>query len=169
MKGKKRGLTLVELVVVIALVTIVGGMIMTLFLSQNESMNYVHDSTAIQDDARTILNSLENDIRVAKNRNFPARTGATKDMLYSYEVKVSDTQTDKFAYFLDSSTHSVVKAKMNASGTYEDIASLSRYVKSISITQDTNVTDTNKVYNIELVMKKGKEELPSKVTVACRN
>lgn len=164
MKCKKKGLTLVELVVVMALVTIVGGMIMTLFLSQNENMRYVNDSTAIQDEARTILSALENDIRVAKNRDFSIITSGNRDMIYSYEVDA----TNKFAYYYDKATKSIVKAKHEASG-YSDVVSISKSVKSITIDKDTSVAGSNEVYKIVLKMEKGKEVLEFKTTVSERN
>lgn len=164
MKKKKKGVTLIELVVVIALVTIVGGMIMTLFLSQNKSMNYVKNSTALQDEARIILSTLENDIRVAKNRDFSVRTEGDREMIYSYEVDSSN----RFAYYYDTTKKSVVKAKHNGT-SYDDIVSISDSVESIIIIEDTSITGSNKVYSIEINMKKNEEELPFKTKVALRN
>ncbi|MEG0297727.1 MAG: prepilin-type N-terminal cleavage/methylation domain-containing protein [Clostridium sp.] len=167
MKKKKRGFTLVELVVVIAIVVIFGGMVMTLYLSQNKSMNYVQDSTVLQDQARLAFSAMESDIRVAKDRDFTITPiPGQGDSIY----KCENSADDIISYVYNSTDKTLKKCKLDASNNLDsEIATVATNVENIDIVEDTSVTGDNKVYSIELKMKKGIEDLEFKSTVALRN
>lgn len=193
MKKRKRGFTLIELVVVMALITIFGLAVMALFIGQSENFNYVQSSTNIQKEATVLLESLENDIRVAKNRQFNAHSvtvdsltymaTTNQKILYKFTEKVTPTDTEQtYAYIYDTSKGTIKKVKLVASGTnvvVEEIATLTEsatskdglgYPNSIKITNKSAAgATTNFTYDIDLKLVKGKEVLEFNTSVITRN
>lgn len=179
---KKKGMTLIELIAVMAMIAIIGLGIMSLFLSQNKLFKSVNDGTIIQDEARLGLTSMEDDLRVAKNTVFPATVIATTSFtinskVYSIptlngiqgKVLCGFTKKDKdasgvvteneFAYILYGKT--LVRTKgVTIPGppvTYEMVtgATISQNVNSIVMTE---VTTPDVKYKVEMKLQKGAEE-----------
>ncbi len=73
----KKGFTLVELIAVMAIITIVGGLAVTLLSTQNKWFGKVNKETRLQDEVRITLLALENDIRVGRAKVY--NTNALKD------------------------------------------------------------------------------------------
>lgn len=194
MKKKKKGLTLVELVVVMAIMAIFGGAVMTLFLSQNKSLTYVQDSTILQNEARLVLNSLEEDIRVAKDRKINATSISTvggntytpttgQIVIYAFnETLTGEVNPKTFAYICDTTKGEIKKYEVADTGsvaTLKEIATLTKQANSkdasgvfngIKIKEDSPAGATrNKVYEIELNLVKGQESLSFNSRVTTRN
>lgn len=174
MSNKKKAFTLVELVVVMAIVVIFGGMVMTLFLSQNRNFNYVQDSTIIQNDARLILTTLEDDIRIVKDgvREFPSES-----MIYRFK----ETTGDIYAYIYDKTNHTLKKCKMDNSNPdviESEVLTLSKNVyykmadagnpeeKGIIIKNEPSGSNN---YEIKLILQKNDEQLEFSSNVTTRN
>lgn len=183
---KKKGFTLVELVVVMAILVIFSGLVLSLFLSQNKNFNSVQNSTELQNEARLVLTNMEDDIKVAQARKINAGACGTGQMLYQYELKVSGV-TEHYAYIYDVSDpedRTIKKCKIIPSGggfaVSQEMATLSNSVKNVQINQveDVSTTDPTKtkgdVYEIklELVKKEGtqyEEKLELSTRVTTRN
>lgn len=64
--NKKKGFTMIELIAVMAIVSIVGLLINSLFLNANKSFEMVKDESYLQNEARIIFSTFESDIKMAK-------------------------------------------------------------------------------------------------------
>lgn len=64
----KKGFTLAELIAVMAIITIVGGLAMTLLSTQNKWFGKINKETRLQDEARITFLALENDIRIGRSK-----------------------------------------------------------------------------------------------------
>lgn len=73
MKNKQRGMTLVELIAVIAIMGIVSGLIASMFSSSNSLFTRAHNQTILQDEVRLIASAIEED----------GKTGISKDVSYT--------------------------------------------------------------------------------------
>lgn len=64
--SKKKGFTMVELIAVMAIVSIVGLIINSLFLNANKSFQEIRDESYLQNESRIIFSTFESDIKMAK-------------------------------------------------------------------------------------------------------
>ncbi|MGL4572212.1 MAG: PilW family protein [Clostridium sp.] len=63
---KKKGFTLIELIAVICISAILGALALSLFSSSNRMFLRASKDNIMQDEARIIMDAIENDLRVAK-------------------------------------------------------------------------------------------------------
>lgn len=66
---KKKGFTLIELIAVICISAILGALIISLFSSSNRMILRASKDNIMQDEARIIMDAIENDLRTAKPIN----------------------------------------------------------------------------------------------------
>lgn len=66
---KKKGFTLIELIAVIFISAILGALIISLFSSSNRMILRASKDNIMQDEARIIMDAIENDLRTAKPIN----------------------------------------------------------------------------------------------------
>lgn len=181
MDKKKKGFTLIELVVVIAIVLIFMGLVLSLFLSQNKNFTQVQDSTSLQNETRLVLTNMEDDFKVAKNRKINSGTCGTGQILYQYELK-NGAVTEYYGYIYYPSEKTIKKCKLTlSSGAYtvsSVMATLTTNVKSVTVQlkKDEAPAGNSKgdIYEIslELVIKPGTqyEESNKEITrVTTRN
>lgn len=159
---KKKGFTLIELVVVIAIAVIFMGLVLSLFLSQNKSFNLVQDSTELQNETRLVLTNLEDDIKVAENREINITMSPVELILYKYEKKISPTATELYGYIYNSTDKTIKKCRLSlVSGTYviaSEMATLTSNVKvvDISLEKDEDPVGDSRgdIYKIDLHLVK---------------
>lgn len=75
MANKKRGTTLVEIIAVLAIIVIIGGVVYSLFGSTSKVYNKTHGQVILQDEMRLLTTSLEDDIRVGYTSNVEVLSG----------------------------------------------------------------------------------------------
>lgn len=178
MKNRK-GFTLIELVVVMAIVVIFMGIVLTLFLSQNKNFNFVQDSTELQNETRSVLSSMEYDIKVAKNREYNIDISSNERILYKFEVG-SAGATEYYGYVYNKSDKSIQKCRISPDGSSYLInsvmATLTENVENIDVSfKDVNTSGTKgDKYDIYLKLSKKKgtqyeETNEEKITVTTRN
>lgn len=191
MKRKSEGITLVEMIAVIAILVIISALIYSLFGSSNKVFNRTYGHTKLQDEIRFISSSLENDIRLGNNKDivFPVATskeevsfpgllvsdpvitcnlksilGVTTDVEVIYAFKKGE---ERYAYVLvglNTEIRQLRKVKCDTSTTGIDMTTLSKNIKLITIDKTTDPYQLN----IELEEKAGIIE-KMKTRVANRN
>ena len=142
---KKKGFTLVELVVAMAILVIFMSLVLTLFISQSNHFNSIKNQKDVQNETRMVLVAIEDDFKVAKNREINIEYSPSKKILYKYEVKVSEDVTEYYGYVYDSFYRSVKKHRLSFDGTNykirEELANLSENVETITIEQLTELPE----------------------------
>lgn len=182
MNMKKKGLTMIELIAVMAMIAIVGLGVMSLYLSQIRLFNNVNNETILQDEARLVLTALEDDLRVGKNTyledpgnlttsitieavdySVPLINGVSGRVVFGFTKSVKNPAgvvvNEVWAYILYGTE--LVKAKGTATGstgTLNVTATPSKNVKDIEIIDIPSGPDMKTIeYTIKMKLEKRSE------------
>lgn len=170
---KNKGFTMVELIAVMAISTILGALVLGLFVSLNNLFTRSQADTTFNDNSRIIFSTVENDIRAAKNITIPGsdivsttlQIGATtynlptaSRVLVGYTKKVSGRE---LAYAVVIINDKIFRLKQSGTNLVEENLGYA-YVDS-----DTNFTKSadNKSYTFNLKFKDPKRNTVSYQTV----
>lgn len=176
---KKRGLTLIELIAVMAMTAIVGLAIMSLFISQYRLFNRVNNETIIQDEARLILTAIEDDFKLGRNtiisttasknvtigsNNYlvPLLDGVSGIVVYGYSKNEKNSTgsivVKDFAYILYGKTLVRTNGVTPGTNLVKDV-NLSKNVKLINISKETGTAVPPSIkYKIKIELEKGTEK-----------
>lgn len=123
---KNKGLTLVELVAVIAISTVLGGIALTLAISLSNNFSYAQKENIFQDNARFIYSQIEDNMRGAKfvdiNPSYSGNQVTIDSKVYTLPsvsakpvvtfIYKKDGNTMSCAYLLDSVNKEFYKAEV---------------------------------------------------------
>lgn len=173
---KKKGFTLVELMVVLGLVAIFGAITLTISVTSGKLFSNVQKKSIFNDDARILIANIEDELRAAKNiegtktiaspstisylgNNYSSlEFPLSGDAVLCYTIKESGTEK-KYAYVRDSVSKEVKKFTLG-SNQYSGFNVLS--VSEFKVNKDAS----SKGYNVSIKFddNKNKGEYNSIVT-----
>ncbi|MDU4911967.1 type II secretion system protein [Clostridium baratii] len=147
---KKKGFTLIELIAVICISVILGALIISLFSSSNRMILRASKDNIMQDEARIIMNAIENDLRTAKPISIitdgvefsKTASGATKT--YKYIKVRNEIRKTEGSNVLSTPSKNVEEFRITSGGAGDH-------------------------YNIYLKLKSGSEEYEFSSVVVPRN
>lgn len=178
MNMKKKGVTMIELIAVMAMIAIIGLGIMSLYISQTKLFNTVNNETIIQDEARLILTSIEDDLRFGRNTVFSNSGNSVTINSNNYTIPALDSQAGTIVYGFTKSEKDASgaiihqpwayilygKTLVKAKGVGTDMiigATPSKNVNSIAIAEEISVVvppeKPSVKYNITMKLEKGSE------------
>lgn len=182
-KSKQKGFTMIELLAVMAITAIVSGIIMSLFISAQKSFISANNENIIQDEARTMVEFLENDIKIGKKRTSTDgigkveidskeytcafATGQSISAKYAYQVKNAAGDMETYIYLVVGKKLIKGKAKVTGSGasevrTIDLLGTLTTHLESFDIPNGS-------VVKINFKLKAGSSENDYSITVTPRN
>ncbi len=143
MAEKNRGFTLLELVIAIAISSLIVGSVAAFLCSSTSHYRRTKEEISLQMEAQLILNQLDNLMMEAENVKFDAASKTLK-------VKHGDVL---YVITLDSSTHTLLFEKVPGGGSETGNSKLfGRYVEDLEVT-DTGTGDNNNRIVISLQLK----------------
>lgn len=177
LKKNKKGFTLVEMIVVIALVAIFGSIVIAVSVSSGKLFGMVQKTSIINDDARIIISDIEDELRFAKNIK-ETSAGSTDTINYdggTYTIpvssnivlvyKVKENNSDViYSYARNDSSKEVIKYKL-ASGIGIPVGISASNVTNFEVIKDPS----NKIYNLKMKIDDGKNSASYEASITPRN
>lgn len=177
MKNKKKGFTLVEMIVVIALVAIFGAIVLSISVSSGKLFTMVQSNSVFNDEARVIISDIEDELRFARDIEESNATTATSisyktnsypiselsNIVLIYTVKEGGS-TSTYAFTRGTISNKVIKYKLGSSGAKE-VGITASNVSSFKVLKDAS----NKSYNLEIKFDNGKNSASYKSAITPRN
>lgn len=152
---KKNGFTLIELIAVMCISAILGAIVISLFASSNKMIIRASKDNIMQDEARVILDAVDNDLRVGKNIS----TGSSGSISFYIEL-----EKDSKIYRYEKIGTSIQKVEM-ISGISKLISEPSNNIDEFKVEKMAS----GKQYKINLKLKNGSEEYEISSVVTPRN
>lgn len=181
--SKQKGFTIIEILAVMAISAIIGGIILSLFISSQKSFINANNENIIQDEARMIVEFLENDLKVGKKisasggtsivtinsntYNCSFATGEVIDVKYAYSVKDSTGNTNIYVYMIIGKK--LVKGKAVETGISPPIVRNIEVYGTLTNNLETLTITGSSVLNINFKLKAGSSENNYSLTVTPRN
>lgn len=152
---KKKGFTLIELIAVMCISAILGAIVISLFSSSNRMIIRANKDNIMQDEARVILDAVDNDLRVGKN--ISTGSGGIVSFYVEFEKNSKTYRYEKVGTTLQ-------KVEM-ISGTSNLISGPSNNVEEFKVEKMA----PGEQYKINLKLKNGSEEYEFSSVVTPRN
>lgn len=151
MKVKKKGFTLIELIAVMFIGTILGSLIISLYLSSNRMLVTSSTESILQDEGRIVLDAIENDLKVAKKDTIKKLPSG------DFGVTFQDSSGKIFSYVADLGNKKLSKTKDNPG---VEIATPTSNLETFELSKVDNQ------YKLKIKLKKGEveEEFISMIT-----
>lgn len=166
---KKKGFTLVELIVVMAISVIFGAIVLTISVTSGNLFSMTQTDSVFNDQGRLAIGWIEDDLRTAREiipyNAMALPTTSIKIATNSYEVSVASKIVatfiknengveQKYAYLQQGTI--IKRMKVDSTGNLKDISTGVNNVESFTVTRnETDTTDKRYFINIKLKNAKG--------------
>lgn len=143
---RKKGLTLIELLLALSLMIVILGVVFTFFRVNSRSINESQIKSDLQAEGKIVMDILTANIMEAKaidKLEFISPTDKTINSLGLKLIKLSDTDVDRVEFTLDKN-----EFKINKGNLSKGIASKVKYIKLTNIDASKDLDDINKTTNI---------------------
>lgn len=147
---KRKGFTLLELLIAFSLMAIISGVIFTFFQINNKKINETEIKSALQFESRMVMDALTDNIMEAKSINQLEFIAPSTEKLISRVklnlIKGNDKDTNpnpETVEFILKDTELIIKK----SGTEKVVSNKVKYIKITNIDITKNVDELNKTTN----------------------
>lgn len=152
-KNNIKGITLIELIVVMALITVVLGVTYSIFIVSRKSFDIGVNKTIVQQDARVCTNKITKELKLAKSIS---TSPIPSDDYYKLSLKPNAT----------TGYNSVINTKYNSSGSVVMEQEFGSFIQSMAFKTATN---SSKIVQFNLVVTTGKQTIPINSSVQLIN